>query len=254
MIKTINLIFLLFCLQAAAFKLPTEIIARPALFTPKKIRFQFQLDFRNSFVGRKTIPVAVYGVNVGLKFKEKYRFGVGFYFINQNSTEKTALNDLGKQIKLTKADYETTPSYFANRHLFLWYGTINFTYTILNNKFFILGLPLELGLGSYNIRFDNFETNKNLPLDAQNIANSNLEKLDNKPRRSGILVPFLGGVAITIKLHRYVYPQISGGYRKTIKDNDFRSDFDGFYYHIGYQINFLEIYNDIFKKRKKMEM
>ncbi len=64
-------------------------------------------------------------------------------------------------------------------------------------------------------------------------------------------MPFLGGAFLTVKLHRWIYPQFSGGYRKSILESDFKADFDGFYYHIGLQINFYEIYKDIFKKKNE---
>ncbi len=253
MIKNIFCLIILLYFETFAYKYPSEIIGKPAEYKPKKIRFQFQLDFRNSFVGRKTIPVAVYGVNIGIKLKDKYRYGIGFYYINQNSPTKSALNELGKQVKLTKGEYQTNPVYFASRHLLLYYGTVNFTYTLFQHKFFIIDIPLELGFGGYNIRFDDFETSKNQTIEAQNMAEINRTKLDNNPGRSGVFVPLLGGLALTIKLHRYFYPEFSGGYRKTILESDFKADFDGFYYHIGYQINFLEIYKDVFKKKSKMD-
>jgi hypothetical protein len=52
----------------------------------KSIRFDLQIDTRNSFV--KDFPINVYGVNIGLISRERFRYGAGYYWINQNFNDK----------------------------------------------------------------------------------------------------------------------------------------------------------------------
>src|SRR5258708_18128346 len=52
----------------------------------KSTKFDLQIDTRNSFV--KDFPINVYGVNVGLIRRERFRYGVGYYWINQNFNDK----------------------------------------------------------------------------------------------------------------------------------------------------------------------
>lgn len=249
----ICLLFSTLCMKAVS---PTEFFGRPAQTKYKNLRFQFQLDFRNSFIGKNTAPVDVYGVNIGLKHKEKFRYGIGFYFIDQTTKRQLGFSDDGKQIKLKDGEYISTPSYLGNRNLFLYYGTVNFTYTLINNKYINLDIPIEVGFGRYAYQLENAKVNPDLPIADQNAAADKLNQIKNSNKKvgSGTFVPLLGGLALTLKLHRWVYPQVSGGYRKSILESDFKADFDGFYYHIALQIHFGEIYLDLFKKKPPIDL
>src|SRR5579871_5467906 len=48
----------------------------------KSNKFDLQIDTRNSFVN--DFPINLYGVNVGLIHRERLRYGVGYYWLNQN--------------------------------------------------------------------------------------------------------------------------------------------------------------------------
>src|SRR5690242_13140920 len=52
----------------------------------RSAKFDLQLDTRNSFV--KDFPINVYGVNVGIILRERFRLGAGYYWINQNFNDK----------------------------------------------------------------------------------------------------------------------------------------------------------------------
>lgn len=243
--------YLLVCVLYTNAASPTEFFGRPLVSDYKKTRFQFQLDFRDSFIGKNISPVKVFGINIGLKLKEKYRFGIGFYFIDQLSNIEQGFDSLGKQIRLKKGEFVANPTYFANRNLFLYYGTVNFTYTLISNKFINLDVPIEIGFGSYAYKIENVRTNHDLTALEIQTAEENLVSIRkfNGGSNRGTFVPILFGIATTIKLHRWVYPQLSGGFRKSVLESDFKADFDGFYYHIGFQIHFGEIFYDIFKKK-----
>lgn len=253
--KIITLLLLINVLYLKATS-PNEFIGKPADKKYVNLRFQFQLDFRNSFIGKNLAPVDVYGINIGLKHKEKFRYGIGFYFISRATKKQLGFNDFGKQVKLIKGEFESTPTYFANRNLFLYYGTFNFTYTLINNKYVSIDIPLEIGFGRYSYELQNSKVNPDFSVLDQQKAEAKLNQVvqNSKKENTGTFVPLLGGIATTIKLHRWVYPQLSGGYRKSILESDFRADFDGFYYHIGLQINFGEIYFDIFKKKSPIDI
>src|SRR5579871_1870071 len=48
----------------------------------KSNKLDVQIDTRNSFVN--DFPINLYGVNVGLVRRERLRYGVGYYWLNQN--------------------------------------------------------------------------------------------------------------------------------------------------------------------------
>ncbi len=162
---------------------PDEIIGKPITNEYKKFKFQFQLDFRNSFLGKNIVPVQVYGVNCGILHNQKFRYGLGVYLIDETSNKELGFSHLGRQIKVENGEFAFTPTYFANRNLFLMYGTLNFTYILLNNKYVILGFPVELGFGGYSYQLDNIKVNSELSTKEKEIAETRL----NQPATQSIL-------------------------------------------------------------------
>jgi hypothetical protein len=108
------------------------------IFRFRKVRPFFSLDNRNSFI--KSAPVNVQGLQLGIVWKERHTLGFGIYFIKESS----------KQNLVKKGDANTTVD--ANRTLNLNYLTAFYQYSILDYRYFELELPLEFGLGGYEIK------------------------------------------------------------------------------------------------------
>ncbi|MDX2189920.1 MAG: hypothetical protein SFY32_08660 [Bacteroidota bacterium] len=252
-ITILSFVFYLFSItNIFSYIIPTDIIGKDARnLNSKKTRVQFQLDFRNSFLGKNNSPISIYGLNIGVKLKNRYRIGIGGYFTNQRTPKEVPLLSTGRVTPQSNGNLTETPRIFAFRELRIEYVTLNFAYSIIQNRYFELQIPLELGVGSYFFQYYNARVNDQLaPSEKVRIQgaldNNLLEKLD----RRGIFFPVLGGATLTIKLHRWLYPNVSLGYRKILNETDLRFDFDGIYYHFGAEIHFLEMYYD-WKERKK---
>lgn len=190
----------------------------------KKVRPFFSLDNRNSFI--KDAPVNVQGLQLGMVFKDRHTFGFGLYSIRANSHQNV----------VKKSDATTTID--ANRTLSLNYLTIFYQYAILDYHYFELDMPLELGLGGYEVKL----VDPNAP--------SNKPPLVDK--KGGTLI-IGGGVGITIKPLRWIGIAGSAGYRNAL-DNDKNVNFSGFYYSYGVWLNLGRTQRDIryyLMKRKK---
>ena len=176
----------------------------------RKVRPFFSLDNRNSFV--KDAPVNVQGVQLGLILKERHTVGFGIYAIRTSARQKlTSKNE--KNIS-------------ANRTLSLNYLTIFYQYAFLDRRYFELDLPLELGLGSYNVRITDAVTNKTI--------------VDRK----GGTVIVGGGIGCTVKPLKWFGISGSAGYRYDF-DNNPNVNFSGFFYSYGVWIGLGRIYRDV---------
>jgi hypothetical protein len=168
-----------------------------------KARFGFSLIFdnRNSFV--RSSPVKIRGLNIGLKYKNRYRFGVGAYTLRRDYKEHTYVS-------------VQNPKDTLRPLLDLHFLTPNFSYTFLNCRWIELSIPMEIGLGSshYTIRNTKAELVKD---------------------RRGVFVPATAGLGIMVKPTRWIGFSGAAGYRMSLMEADFQGDFDGWYY--SYRVN-----------------
>ncbi len=176
----------------------------------RKVRPFFSLDNRNSFI--KDAPVNVQGLQLGIILKEKHTLGFGFYTLQANA----------KQNFTTKNE-----KYIAvNRTLRLSYLTAFYQYAFVDTRYFELDLPLELGLGGYDVKLTDAVTNKLI--------------LDKK----GGTIIIGGGVGITIKPFKWFGITGSAGYRNAL-DNNPNVNFSGFFYSYGIWVGLGRIYRDV---------
>ena len=191
--------------------------------TPKKIYPQLGLDNRKSFI--RNSPVDIEGAYIGILYKSRYKFSVGYYQVDNEGHANKRIKD--KQI-ITIRDLE------------LYYTTFNFEYLAINRRYIKLGLPVDLGYGFSNI----------------SIYDENKSKL--LYHSVGKFTPFSIGTELTIKPVRWV--GITGliGYRKILRRSEPRLDFDGVFYSYGISIDVKEIVKDIrlmlAKKRYKKSL
>lgn len=218
----------------------------------KKVKFDFQIDTRNSFV--KDFPINVYGVNIGVVMRQRFRIGAGYYWINQNFNDKLlgiyATGKLmGRVITSSKgvpvpvstleqwaAAGKISPSSYlsAAQHIDLWFASVGFMYTFYVSHLVEFAIPIEIGYGGFEEKL--YDTSGN---DFASIGSS----LKPQPT-TGNFFPGQIGFDVLIKPHRWVYFEGSYGYRHTLSQNysskyratNLDSQFDGEYYNLGVKV------------------
>jgi hypothetical protein len=178
---------------------------RPPPRVPR-LGFSLVLDNRNSFV--QASAVRIIGVNVGVVPRGKpYRLGLGAYTLRRSYSDLYTYSGKGKNRKLKDT---LTPS------LQLTYFTPNFSYTFFQRRFIELSIPVDVGLGrSHYTITDEHGT----------------VTTDSK----GLFIPAEIGVGVLLKPTRWVGISGAAGYRVSLKEIDYKEDFDGWYY--SYRLN-----------------
>jgi hypothetical protein len=179
--------------------------ALPPVHRPR-LGFSLVLDNRNSFV--QASAVRIIGVNVGVVPRGKpYRLGLGAYTLRRSYADLYTYAGKGRNRRLKDT---LTPS------LSLTYCTPNFAYTFFSRRFIELSVPVDVGLGRshYTVtdEHDNVIT-------------------DNK----GLFIPAEIGLGVLLKPTRWVGLSGAAGYRVSLKEIDYKEDFNGWYY--SYRLN-----------------
>lgn len=177
----------------------------------KKVRPFFSLDNRHSFIKNATIDVK--GLQLGVILFDKHLVGFGVYGL-QKSSKSGITNRNEKNIA-------------AIRNLKLSYLTTFYQYTILNHRYLQLDLPLEIGIGSYQLNLLDTLTLKPIA-----------------PERKGGIVVTGGGASITLKPIKWIGLTAMAGYRAVL-DGNTNLNFNGAFYSYGVWIDLRQIYRDI---------
>jgi hypothetical protein len=191
---------------AASVTVPVQIaqvLAPPRL---PRLGFSFVLDNRDSFV--QASAVRIIGLNVGVVPRGKpYRLGLGAYTLRRSYADLYTYAGKGKNRRLKDT---FTPA------LGLTYFTPNFSYTFFQRRFIELSLPIDVGLGRshYTITDENGKVTT-----------------DNR----GLFIPAEIGLGVLLKPTRWVGISGAAGYRVSLKEIDYKEDFDGWYY--SYRLN-----------------
>lgn|GEM_PF-5904878 len=230
----------------------------------RSTKFDVQLDTRNSFV--KDFPINVYGVNVGIVLRERFRLGAGYYWINQNFNDKLlGIYDQGSlagRVIVTSKGIPVPVSTLdklanagkvsfvpAAQQIDLWFASIGFMYTFYVSRLLEFAIPVEIGYGGFTEKlYDN--------------SGNNFSTLSSslKPQATvGNFIPGQIGFDMLVKPHRWIYLEGSIGYRQTLSQNytskyratSFDSQFDGEYYNIGVKVQLGTIVKDWKTWRKK---
>jgi hypothetical protein len=185
----------------------------------KLVRPQFKFDNREAFVEGQAFSIT--GFDAGVLLKEKLRFTLGYYSM------KGSLKAFKK--KIDTIEY--------GRLIRLNYGSLNTELNYYDSRFFSLGMPLEIALGTNTFQ------NKNI---TENIVTAT---------ESGLVAFANFGVSGTFKPMRFIGLKGMFGYRKVIFNEIKDFNFDGFFTSIGLNFDFHEIISDIkmyrLKKRYK---
>jgi hypothetical protein len=220
-------------------------------------KIDFQIDTRNSFV--KDFPINVYGVNLGVVVRERFRWGAGYYWINQSFNDKllgiyatnttnnpdrmgrvimtskgvpvpiSTLEQLVAAGKISSSDYLV-----ASQHIDLWFASVGFMYTFYASRLVEFAIPIEIGYGGFEEKLYDISGN-----DFASIGS----KVKPQPT-TGNFFPGQIGFNVLLKPHRWFYLEGSYGYRQTISQNyttksratSFDSQFNGEYYNVGLKI------------------
>lgn len=180
---------------------PAEVSAHAPRLVPSLI-----IDNRNSFV--QSSAVRIIGLNVGLTPRGKaYRLGLAAYTLRRDYSQLYTYSGKGKTMKLKDT---------FSPQLSLTYFTPNFAYTFFNRRFIELSIPVDIGLGRSHYTVTDEKGNVTT---------------DNK----GLFFPAEIGFGVLLKPTRWVGLSGSVGYRVSLKEIDYKEDFDGWYY--GYRLN-----------------
>ena len=164
------------------------------------------LDNRDSFV--QSSAVRIIGLNVGVVLRGKpYRLGLGAYTLSRSYAELYTYSGKGKNRKLKDT---LTPE------LSLTYFTPNFTYTFFKRRFVELSVPVDIGLGRSHYTITDEKGNVTT---------------DNR----GLFIPAEIGLGVLLKPTRWVGVSGGAGYRVSLKEIDYKEDFNGWYY--SYRLN-----------------
>ena len=182
-------------------RLPAGPVARLPRLSPSLI-----IDNRNSFV--QSSAVRIIGLNVGVVPRGKrYRLGLGAYTLRRSYSDLYTYSGKGKNRKLKDT---LTPE------LSLTYFTPNFAFTFFHHRFIELSVPVDVGLGRSHYTI----TDQN-------------GKVTTDDR--GLFVPAEVGLGVLLKPTRWVGISGGAGYRLSLKEIDYKEDFNGWYY--SYRLN-----------------
>ena len=191
---------------AVSVPLPAQAVQVPAPPHVPRLGFSLVLDNRNSFV--QASAVRIIGLNVRVVPRGKpYRLGLGAYTLRRSYADLYTYSGKGKNRRLKDT---LTPS------LNLTYFTPNFAYTFFSRRFIELSVPVDVGLGRshYTITDENGKVTT-----------------DNK----GLFIPAEIGLGVLLRPTRWVGVSVGAGYRVSLKEIDYKEDFNGWYY--SYRLN-----------------
>ncbi len=197
--------------------------------TNRLVRFgprpAFNLDFRTSFLEQQRVNV--WGVNAGIEYGPKrHQLTLGYYWINY-ATYLRLINwrrDAARRINL---DYYTRTD--------LWYVSVLYWWNMINNKRWIVRIPVEVGGGvayaiPLNLRMDT-------PIDRS---------------RRDFFVPVQAGAYAQWRATRWVGLSAQAGYRVSVFQTAIDQNFNGTYYSFGVTV-YPALATDIWRWVRKKE-
>ena len=187
------------------------------------IKPSFDFDQRFSFILNK--PVNIWGERAGLLINESFKTGIGVYFLSNS-------------LKFNKVDQNGNPFYFAHRDVY--FGTYYIEPFLIRKEYWELSVPFEIGFGESFFKVYN--------------GNNIFLGEDDK-----FFFPAGVGLSGSVK-----FPAVRGfkplrwigingliGYRYSILQNEFKTDYDGMFWSISSTFFLDRIYDDYINWRKK---
>jgi hypothetical protein len=220
---------ILYCVNAGAQKPDTAMTIKSDSL-PKKKRLSLKpagdFDQRFSFIDNK--GVSIWGYRLGVSVNDKYKVGIGGYFLKQ-------------ELAGVKLDADGIPINQLTKNVY--YGTIYYEPYLFRRKRWEMSMVFELG---YGIAL----------LDSVNkIRGRFLTKTEEQvfvPAGMGYSVNFI--IPDIRGLHFLTYLGLNGmiGLRKAVFESDLKYNFDGWYWSIGSAVFIDKIFTDLRGKKKKI--
>lgn len=182
------------------------------MYRYKKVKMLLALDTRNSFVSSgKKVSVDVKGIQLGIVIDDHHNLAAGFYSV-LGLPEKKVTDESNNQYTLK---------------LQMGYATLFYEYIFLDTKRWEIGVPLELGGGSYHTTATDTAGKKYAPF------KDTLQK--------GIAL-FGAGLDVSFKVFKWLGLNAMGGYRLVAGNEPQGINFNGAFYSVGVQIYFGQLY------------
>lgn len=203
----------------------------------KKLSLKPTTDFdqRFSFIDKE--GVNIWGYRVGVVVNDKFKVGIGGYFLNQDTT-------------VVKTDRFGNPTSILQRKLY--FGTIYYEPYLFRKQLVEMSLVFEFGYGRAVLDSANSKRNRNMPTTIVSVE----DKQDFVPAGAGISFNFKFPDIKHLHFLTYIGINALTGLRKTIFESDLKNNFDGWYWSIGSAIFLDKIFADAKAKkmRKKAEL
>lgn len=188
-------------------------------------------DQRFSFVAKE--DANIWGYRIGIVVNDKFKVGIGGYFLNQDTS-------------IVRYDRSGNPTAKLQRNLY--FGTIYYEPFLFRKKFVEMSIVFEAGYG-----------NAVLDSNIKVVQGRNTTYKNNENRQA--FVPIGVGISYNFKipdikgLHFLTYVGINAmaGLRKTIFESDLKTSFDGWYWSIGGAIFLDKMVADLKRHKKKNE-
>lgn len=188
-------------------------------------------DQRFSFVAKE--DANIWGYRIGVLVNDKFKVGIGGYFLNQDTS-------------IVRVDRSGNPTAKLQRNLY--FGTIYYEPFLFRKKLIEMSLVFEAGYG-----------NAVLDSNIKVVAAGRTTYKTNENRQA--FVPVGVGISYNFKipdmkgLHFLTYIGINAmvGLRKTILESDLKTSFDGWYWSIGGAIFIDKIFGDMHKAKLRKE-
>lgn len=181
-------------------------------------------DQRFSFIDNE--GVSIWGYRIGLLINDKFKLGIGGYFLNQNTSG-------------VKLDRNGVPLRQLDKRLY--FGTVYYEPFLFRKKRWEMSMLFELGYGKAVLDSVNKIRGRFL---------TTTEHQDFVPAGFGFSANFLLPEIKHLHFLSYLGVNTMIGVRKTIFESDLRYNYDGWYWSIGSAIFIDKIFTDIFKKNK----
>ena len=204
--------------------LPDSLLMKPIENTRPGIGFALNWDARNSFIKRQRVNI--WGVNSGITFgRKRNQITAGYYWMNFNSYLR--LLDLRRSAsKRVNLDYYTKTD--------LYFFSLMYWKNFIENKRWRVSMPFEVGVGA----------TKN--------QGTNLFNEIQIWNRKDFFMPVQTGLYAKWKATRWIGLSIQGGYRYALISRNIQSNYDGFYYSFGFELQpdlFRDVYCWTFRKK-----
>ena len=180
----------------------------------KKLSLKPTTDFDQRFSFLDKEDVNIWGYRIGVVVNDKFKTGIGGYFLNQDTT-------------VVKTDALGRPTSKLQRKLY--FGTVYYEPFLFRKKLVEMSLVFEIGYGKAVLDSANSKRNGTRPPTIVYVE----DKQDFIPAGVGISLNFK--IPEIKHLHFLTYIGINAmtGLRKTIFESDLKNNFDGWYWSVG---------------------